>query len=297
MNTSTWLDQGPRRVWKTLYFAGKTFLRIDGTQWAGAFAFNAFFSLFPLIVLFVTIASAFIGADRAGQKIIAYLETIVPINGEMQHHIFDTIAGVVNARGQAGAVALLLLVWVAVQCFITLISATNRAWDIESHNWWRLSLKSLMLLGISVIAVIVGMTARTLMRMAAGWLFPVNDWRSWVYVLGSFVIPLLILFLGLSLFYRFAPRRPIRFAQVWVAALCTTALLQAAETLFVIYLKSFATLNAIYGTFGGIMALLLWIYISGCIVIFGACLCAAQAEGRSASVEPMMMRTRKGIES
>jgi len=38
--------------------------------------------------------------------------------------------------------------------------------------------------------------------------------------------------------------------------------------------------NAIYGTFGGIMALLLWIYISGCIFIFGACLCAAQAEGR-----------------
>jgi Ca2+-transporting ATPase len=38
--------------------------------------------------------------------------------------------------------------------------------------------------------------------------------------------------------------------------------------------------NAIYGTFGGIMALLLWIYISGCIFIFGACLCAAQTEGR-----------------
>jgi Ca2+-transporting ATPase len=76
----------------------------------------------------------------------------------------------------------------------------------------------------------------------------------------------------------------MRFAQVWLAALCTTALLQAAETLFVIYLKNFATLNAIYGTFGGIMALLLWIYISGCIFIFGACLCAAQAEGRSASV-------------
>ncbi len=36
-------------------------------------------------------------------------------------------------------------------------------------------------------------------------------------------------------------------------------------------------LNAIYGAFGGIMALLLWICLSGCIFIFGACLCAAQA--------------------
>ena len=138
-------------------------------------------------------------------------------------YIFDTIAGVIKAREQAGAVALLILVWVALQCFTTLICATNRAWDIESHNWWRLPLKSLVLLGITVVAVLLGMAAPALMRMAAGWLFPVNDLRSWVYGLGSFVIPLLVVFLGLSLFYRLAPRRPMRFAQVWAAALCATA--------------------------------------------------------------------------
>jgi uncharacterized BrkB/YihY/UPF0761 family membrane protein len=46
----------------------------------------------------------------------------------------------------------------------------------------------------------------------------------------------------------------------------------------VIYLGHFATLNAVYGAFGGIMALLLWIYLSGCVFIFGVCLCAGQAE-------------------
>jgi len=75
---------------------------------------------------------------------------------------------------------------------------------------------------------------------------------------------------------------------VWAAALCATVLLQAAESLFVIYLKNFATLNAVYGAFGGIMALLLWIYLSGCIFICGACLCAAQAEGRSVPTETTM---------
>ena len=109
-------------------------------------------------------------------------------------------------------------------------------------------------------------------------------------VLGSFFIPLLVVFFGLSLFYRLAPRRPMQFAQVWAAALCATMLLQAAESLFVIYLKNFATLNAVYGTFGGIMALLLWIYLSGCIVIFGACLCAGQAEMRSVPVKTTVVR-------
>jgi YihY family inner membrane protein len=105
----------------------------------------------------------------------------------------------------------------------------------------------------------------------------------------------LVVFLSLSLFYRLAPRRPTRFAEVWVAALCATALLQAAESLFVIYLKNFATLNAVYGAFGGIMALLLWIYLSGCIFIFGACLCAAQAERRSTPAETIMAHSTQGI--
>ena len=122
------------------------------------------------------------------------------------------------------------------------------------------------------------MAMPALMRMAKGWLFPVHDVGSWVYGLGSFFIPLLLVFLALSLFYRLAPRRPTQFAQVWAAALCATVLLRACESLFVIYLRDFATLNAVYGAFGGIMALLLWIYLSGCVFIFGACLCAGQTE-------------------
>jgi YihY family inner membrane protein len=96
-----------------------------------------------------------------------------------------------------------------------------------------------------------------------------------------------VMFLSLCLFYRFAPRRPTQFAKVWVAALCATVLLQATESLFVIYFKNLATLNAVYGAFGGIMAMLLWVYLSGCILIFGACLCAAQAEVRSSPVKQL----------
>jgi len=49
-------------------------------------------------------------------------------------------------------------------------------------------------------------------------------------------------------------------------------------------------LNAVYGAFGGIMALVLLIYLCGCIVIFGACLCAAQAKVRLASLKPIGSR-------
>ncbi len=276
---------GTRQGWAIFCLAVKKFLQIDGTQWAGAFAFNAFFSLFPLMILLVTITSSFVDRNRAGKEIIAYMESYFPISGEMQSYIFDTIAGVVKSRGQAGAVAFLILAWVALQCFTTLICATNRAWGTEVHNWWRLPLHSLVLLEITTGAILLGMMVPVLMGMAKGSLFTVHKFGPWMYSLGSFVIPLVVVFLGLSLFYRLAPRRPTSFSEVWVAALCVTVLLRAGESLFVIYLKDFATLNAVYGAFGGIMALLLWIYVSGCVFIFGACLCAGQAEMRSPSVK------------
>jgi YihY family inner membrane protein len=278
MNISRRLDQRTRRVWSILRFSAKTFLRIDGAQWGGAFAFHAFFSLFPLMVLLVTIASSFIDRDRAGKEVIAYMESYVPISGAMQHRIFDVIAGVINARKNASAIALLILIWGALQCFTTLIHATNRAWDTAVYNWWRTPMKSLVLFGIIAVAVLLGIAVPVLATMAKAWFFPVYDVSSWVYGLGSFFIPLLVMFLALSLFYQFAPSRVTRFAEVWAGALCATLLLRVAESLFVIYLKDFATLNAVYGAFGGIMALLLWIYISGCIFIFGACLCVAQAD-------------------
>ena len=284
MNISRRLDQKTRRVWSILRFSVKTFLRIDGAQWGGAFAFHAFFSLFPLMVLLVTIASSFIDRDRAGKEVIAYMESYVPISGAMQHRIFDVIAGVINARKHASAIALLILIWGALRCFTTLIRATNRAWDTAVYNWWRTPMKSLVLFGIIAAAVLLGIAVPVLATMAKAWFFPVYDFRSWVYGLGSFFIPLVVMFLALSLFYQFAPSRVTRFAEVWAGALCATLLLRAAESLFVIYLKDFATLNAVYGAFGGIMALLLWIYISGCIFIFGACLCVAQAETLSPSM-------------
>ena len=268
------------RTWTIIRLAADRFFFIDGTQRAGAFAFNAFFSLFPLIVLFVTIASVFISYDTAGKAVIGYAERYVPLSGEMQHYIFDTIAGVVKARSKAGAVAFLMLLWVAPQFFTTLVTAANRAWGTKADNWWHHPLKSVFLLALMACAVLLGMGLSMLAKVEHIRLSSVFRYLPWIYKFVVVLIPWTVVFISLALFYKLAPWRRTRFSEIWPGALCATALLQAAETLFVVYLKHFAALNAVYGAFGGIMALLLWIYLSGCVFIFGACLCAAQAETR-----------------
>jgi len=54
----------------------------------------------------------------------------------------------------------------------------------------------------------------------------------------------------------------------------------ASELLFLVYAAHFVRFNLLYGALGGIMAFLLWLYLSSCVGVFGVCFCAAQAEVR-----------------
>jgi len=61
----------------------------------------------------------------------------------------------VKARKNAGAIAFFILSGSLSNVLPTLICATNRAWGISDYNWWRLPLKSLALLGITMGAVLL----------------------------------------------------------------------------------------------------------------------------------------------
>lgn len=278
------LNNAVLSAYATLTLAAQKFMTIDGGQRAAAFAYSAFFALFPLILLLVSLASVFFDKATAGTAVIAYIEKYLPLNAEVQQHIFDTVLRVARTRGQAGILALAMLTWAAMQFFTTLVHATNRAWGSEGHNWWRRPLKSLTLLAMMIVAVLVGVAVPVLGKMARS-IFHSAVFFPWVYSLWVFFVPWLALFFGLSVFYKLAPRRRTTFKEVWLPALFATILLHAAQTLFVLYLKHFSSFTAIYGAFGGIIALMLWIYVSGMIFIFSACLCAAQAATEKTAIQ------------
>lgn len=268
-----------RKALATLKLAFHKFIRIDGGQRAAAFAYSAFFALFPLMLLLVTLASFIFDRATAGAVVVTYAEKYVPISAGMQDRVFGTILHVASARGKAGITAFVMLIWAATQFFTTIVHATNRAWGTEGHSWWKRPFKSLTLLGIMAGAVLSGIAMGLLGKMARS-IFHANVFFPMAYSLWAYFLPWVVLFIGLTLFYMLAPRRRTLFREVWPSALFATALLHAAQSLFVLYLKHSSDINAVYGGFGGIIALMLWIYVSGVIFIFCACLCSAQAAVR-----------------
>jgi YihY family inner membrane protein len=153
-------------------------------------------------------------------------------------------------------------------------------WHAKAYNRWRLPLKSLGLLGIGASAVLIGILLPGLARLVGGWLKSYLAFPDWAFVLMFHLLPWLELFYGLIMIYKLAPSRPTKFSEVWLGALGATVLIWLGELLFWTYAANFAHFDVLYGTLGGIVAFLLWVYLSGCVGVFGICVCAAHAEVR-----------------
>lgn len=254
------------KTWEVLRLSIEKFIDINGLQWSSSFAYNVLLSLFPLILLLITITSSFIDQGVTNQEILTYIQRYIPITKDIQKYIFDTISDVIESRGKMSIMAFFILVWMSLQCFITLVYSINLAWNIKASNWWSMPVKSIILFVI--------MISIASLLMIVAWFFPIQIWQ---YKIGILIFQVSLVFVSLSLCYKIAPiTGSIQFSHVYPSALFTTGLLWIAAKLFRIYLSNFANFNIIYGTFAVIMIILFWIYLSGAIIIFGACLTSSQ---------------------
>ena len=245
---------------------GEAFQRygqIDGEQCAASFAYYAFFSLFPLILLLVVVGTFFV-PDRlqAARDVVRQVQEYVPLQAKDKAVLVDTIDHAIENGWRAGIFGILALLWSALRFFQALVIGVNRAWGFKDYNWWKLPLKNLFMIGILISALVLGLVAPLIFNRLKTIFY--LDLNLIVGVLPA-ILPPAILFYGLLMFYKFAPRRSARFSQVWIAALLATLFLELGQNVFEWYLGAFTSFNALYGVFGTIMGLLLWIYFSGVI--------------------------------
>jgi YihY family inner membrane protein len=243
---------------------------INGEQCAASFAYYAFFSLFPLILLAVAVATFFV-QDRLAmaQRIVNQLESFTPLQQKDRLLILSTVVGVLSNGWKAGLFSIVALVWGSLRFFQALVIGVNRAWKQVDYDWWNLPLRNLMMTGIFVVGLIIGVLMPAVFDHLKTWDSALN--LDVGLNLMAALFPTILLFLGIMVFFRLAPRHRSRIRRIWIAALVTTLLLKLSQTILTWYLNTFNN-NAIYGVFGSIMGLLLWIYVAGVIIIFGGCL-------------------------
>ena len=269
-------------VWRALLKFNET----DCEQRAASFAYYAFFAVFPLLLLLITIGANFLHDQEAAvTKVLDYVQNYLPPDVDGVDAVLKTVNGVVKSRRSAGTIAFLVLAWSALRFFQALVHGVNRAWGTKEYSWWRLPIKNTFMLGILTSALGLGILVPPILDQIENFYFkhsrPVGldfGFLWYVFEFAKLAVPLLVLFYGMSMFFKFAPRRRTLFSEVWRAALFVTISLELLQRLFVYYARHIGNFNALYGAFGSVVALLLWIYLSGSIILLGGCLCAARYE-------------------
>ncbi len=269
--------------WQAIKQAWASWVKVDGDQRAAAFAYYLLLSLLPLVFILVSAGSLFVEREVATSKVVQWIERYVPLTAEQERGAMATIHDVLEKRGKINLAVFPLLLWGALKFLRTLIRTTNRIWHSPIYNWWRLPLKSLGLLGVTLSVAFLGILLPGIARLTRPWLATYLEVPNWAFVFMFNLLPWLVLFCGVIIIYRLAPSRPTTFSEVWIGALGATALIWTCQWLFLFYAVHVANFNVLYGALGGVAGFLLWVYLSSCIGVFGICFCEAQAEVRAKS--------------
>jgi YihY family inner membrane protein len=276
------------RIWATTWRALVKYNETDGEQRAASFAYYALFSLLPLTVLLITVGTRFLGdQQQATSEVFRLMSQYFTFDPATQETVKATVEGFMRSRLGSGIVSLAIVLWCALRFFQSLVHGVNKAWGTKEYTWIRLPLKNLLMIAILTSALLIGMIVPAVLGSiesyyknhpnAFEFTFAVGNSLFW---LARWLLPPLLLFYALALFYKFAPRRTTTFREVWMEALWVTLALGGLQKLFVYYTEQVADLKYVYGTFGSVMALLMWIYLTGAVIILGGCFCAARAEIR-----------------
>jgi len=234
---------------------------------SGALAYHLLFSLFPLLLFLVFLSGQFLKDARVEDVLFPYLETAMPA-------IADSVERVVEqtlvARGSIGIIGGVLLLWSASGVFSVLTGALNTIWEAPARPYWRrrlIGLLAVILVGVLFLATI-----------------PLSALTSWArsqsngnvqHFLGILldVSVLIMLFWAM---YRILPNTRVDPGTSLIGAAVAAVLWKGAQVGMVQYLSSGLTnYGLVYGSLASVVVLMLWSYLTGTILLYGATLAVA----------------------
>ena len=163
--------------------------------------------------------------------------------------------------------------WAASKGIAAITKGLNKAYDIEENrNFIKLSSIALIsTIGVTImiifsfIMIVFGKFIGTYVfgLMGAKTLFNI------IWFLLRYFIPLTIMFSTFFLIYEYMPNRRLKFNNVIVGTIFTTIGWVITSVLFSFYVNNFANYEKVYGSLGGVIALISWLYISTLIILIG----------------------------
>jgi membrane protein len=197
----------------------------------------------------------------------------------------DILVATRRTRGGTGLIGLIILAWSASNIFTHLRLALNVVWDTGPPQGLsgvlRLRLIALALAagtGLILIVFTLSDAALEIIARVATRL----PWSGTILPLGRLVLVAALTAVLFALLYRYLPRAQLSFADVWPGAIVAAVGWEILKRGFVFYTTSVTDWTQLYGPIAGVIGLLLWLYLSAQVLLFGAEFSAAYSQLLSA---------------
>lgn len=243
----------------------------NGLGLAAQLAYYFFLALFPALLFLIALAGMFASPDSINQ-VVGVLGGIAPAS--VVDILREQLVGLSKANnGSLLTFGVAAALWSSSAAMVGLIESLNRAYDVdEARPWWKQRLLAIGLT-LGVATFILAATALVLSGpQIADWasahlgLSPVFGW-TWKILQWPLVFALIGT--AFSLIYYFAPDVEQDFVWLTPGAVVATVLWLLGSLAFRFYITNFGSYNATYGTIGGVMVLMLWLYITGLVIVVG----------------------------
>jgi len=275
---------GTRSWFGALRRTGREFKEDNLTDRAAALTYYGILAIFPALLALVSVLG--LVGQSATQPLIDNLNSIAP--GSAKQILTSALQNLQKSQGTAGVLFIVGLagaLWSASGYVAAFMRASNAIYDVgEGRPIWKtlpvrlgVTVVTVVLLAISAIAVVVtGPLARQVGNVVGVGGAAVTAWD-----IAKWPVLILIVSFMFALLYWAAPNvKHPKFHWVSPGGVLAVVLWIVASAAFAFYVASFANYNKTYGSLGGVIVFLVWLWISNVVILLGAELNAELERGR-----------------
>ncbi|MEK4230774.1 YihY/virulence factor BrkB family protein [Solibacillus sp. FSL H8-0538] len=254
-------------------FVQDLFIRIKDVNISGMGAQLAFFfllSFFPLLIFMVSLLP-YLNLEQG--QVFDFIDEIMP--AEVYILIEGTLSEVLTTHnGGLLSVGILGTIWSASKGIDALMKGLNRAYDVEGragilNRAWSL-IFTISLVLVFLIALVFPVFGHQIGNLMFSYIGVEHTFETvWTFV--RWITPPALIFILLLLMYWIVPNTDPRlsFLSVLPGVIFATGGWLMLTYGFSFYINNFGNFSATYGSIGGVIILMLWLYFTGMILMFG----------------------------
>ena len=266
-------DDNPKGKLTIKKFAKEMFYRVmydEISLLSANLSYYFILSLFPMLIVALALTPYF-KIDQ--QFLLEKIQSYAP--GDLGDYLFDMISEVLNNKNNTIiTVGIVFTLWSASSGIYGIIIAFNNAFRVRDGRIWIVAkLISVILTALFLVGMFVALVLIVFGKQLTYILFHKFNLDEGYYNLWSVLnssLPVLFIFLIFVFLYTMGPNLKLKAISIIPGAIFATISWIIVSKLFGYYIDHFSSYIKTYGTIGAFMAFILWLYITGYILIIGA---------------------------